>query len=75
MKNKSFYFLLGGQSLANFGDSLYVLVLTILTYQLTNSTLIASMVAVSQFVGQALGAVLIPFFMYQFKLKRLIIYL
>ncbi|PRO40224.1 MFS transporter [Bacillus sp. LLTC93] len=75
MKNKSFYFLLGGQTLANFGDSLYVLVLTILTYQLTNSTLIASMVAVSQFVGQALGAVLIPFFMYQFKLKRLIIYL
>ncbi|MEI4789447.1 hypothetical protein WAX46_03580 [Bacillus sp. FJAT-53060] len=54
----------------NFGDSLYVLVLTFLTYQFTSSTLIASMVAVSQFVGQVLGAVLIPFFMYHFKLKR-----
>ncbi|KAB2495277.1 MFS transporter [Priestia endophytica] len=75
MKNKSFYFLLGGQTLANFGDSLYVLVLTLLTYQLTNSTLIASMVAVLQFVGQSLGAVLIPLFMYQYRLKQLIVYL
>ncbi|MBY8914138.1 MFS transporter [Bacillus sp. YC2] len=75
MKNKSFYFVWAGQSIANLGDSLYVLVLTLLTYQITDSALAASLVAMMQFIGQSLSAVFIPVFIHKYRLKIILIFL
>ncbi|MGQ9010075.1 MFS transporter [Bacillus stercoris] len=75
MKNKSFYFIWAGQSIANLGDSLYVLVLTLFTYQVTDSAFLASLVAMMQFVGQSLSAVFIPVFIHKYRLKHILIFL
>lgn len=75
MKNKSFYFIWAGQSIANLGDSLYVLVLTLFTYQVTDSAFLASLVAMMQFVGQSLSAVFIPVFINKYRLKQILIFL
>lgn len=75
MKNKSFYFVWAGQSIANLGDSLYVLVLTLLTYQITDSAVAASFVAMMQFIGQSLSAVFIPVFIHKYRLKVILIFL
>ncbi|KAA6447669.1 MFS transporter [Bacillus swezeyi] len=75
MKNKSFYFIWAGQSIANLGDSFYVLVLTLWTYQLTDSAFAASLVAMMQFVGQSVSAVFIPVFTSKYSLKKILIFL
>ncbi|SDS63653.1 Major Facilitator Superfamily protein [Paenibacillaceae bacterium GAS479] len=61
-----------GQSISNLGDTLYLLAIVTMVYQLTGSAMFASLVPLARVVGQLICGVAAPLVMDRFQLTLLI---
>ncbi|TCS94805.1 MFS transporter [Hazenella coriacea] len=71
---KSFRFLWFGQSLANLGDSLYILAIITMIYRLTGSATLSALVPVINLSARLISGVLSPLLFQKFDLVHLLIF-
>ncbi|WP_456279008.1 hypothetical protein [Bacillus sp. AK128] len=72
--NKSFVYLLLGQSISNIGDVLYIVSLTSMLFSLTGSAIVASLIPFSITTSMFISSLLIPILVGKINLKYLICY-
>ncbi|MGE7625020.1 MFS transporter [Viridibacillus sp. NPDC096237] len=73
MKNKSFYALLAGESVANAGDTFYIVALITTVFNVTDSLFYVSLVPVINLSGGFLGGLVAPLLIDRFKLKSILL--
>jgi MFS family permease len=70
--NRSFLLLLSGQSLANLADSLYIVAVVSVIYNVSGSTLQAAMVPVFRVSGMILGGLIAPLLFRRWRLLSML---
>jgi MFS family permease len=71
--NKNFMYLLGGQSISNIGDVLYMVSLISLLYRLSGSAFLASLVPFTITTSMFVSSLLTPLWMRKVNVKHLIV--
>ncbi|WP_169786320.1 MFS transporter [Viridibacillus arvi] len=73
MKNKSFRALLAGESLANAGDTFYIVALITTVFSVTDSLFYVSLVPVINLSGGFLGGLVAPLLIDRYKLRSILL--
>ncbi|MGF9979580.1 MFS transporter [Viridibacillus arvi] len=73
MKNKSFRALLAGESLANAGDTFYIVALITTIFSVTDSLFYVSLVPVINLSGGFLGGLVAPLLIDRYKLRSILL--
>ncbi|MGE7922465.1 MFS transporter [Viridibacillus arvi] len=73
MKNKSFRALLAGESLANAGDTFYIVALITTVFSVTDSLFYVSLVPVINLSGGFLGGLVAPLIIDRYKLRSILL--
>jgi MFS family permease len=72
MKNKPFRILMYSQSLANFGDSLYIIAVVTLIFNLTGSAVMAGFFPLVRVTAQGLSGIVAPLLLDRWRLTQLL---